>query len=443
MGLEAYGQGMMECAADKPSKNPSNISDIVSRFAKVCEFRSIGVFTSEYQCNDGGKKGPSLVDESSSELTEEAEEGNKGCECGHLEEISKLFDTVSAVKLAYVKLQEAHIPYDPDKIIGADEIMVSQLETLCQIKRVFKEKQLKKVNSVSACSALLLAEIQVQERLLKKLKSQVKVKEAAVVNLQRELEDLKLENKKLSEEIKKQEYENNRNLDVDSFKEIVRAIGKAIHDFAKPLIALMKVSGWDLDQAANAIEENVVYAKRSHKKYAFEAYIAQRMFHGFSFHSYNTEGIMKFGDPINALILDPQSEFANFCRKKYLSVVHPCMETQFFGNVDHRLFVTNGLHPYTPFYRAFVKMATWVWILQGTTASVSPKVEIFEVERGSDFSGDYMECTEEMKNEALMSSQQDGRFKVEFMILPGFRIGDYLIRSQVYLSKVGFSNGTC
>ncbi|KAL2461194.1 DUF641 domain-containing protein [Abeliophyllum distichum] len=62
-----------------------------------------------------------------------------------------------------------------------------------------------------------------------------------------------------------------------SFEDIFKSARKAIHDFAKPLIALMKVSNWNLDQAANAIENSVVYAKRSHKKYAFEAYVAQRI----------------------------------------------------------------------------------------------------------------------------------------------------------------------
>ncbi|XP_027183924.1 protein GRAVITROPIC IN THE LIGHT 1 [Coffea eugenioides] len=440
---------MMECAAAKPSNTPSNISDIVSRFARVCKFMSIGVFTAENQCSDGGKKVAFLGEETSSDLSAEAErdnekihlvdEGSVGCECGHLE-ICKLFDTVSTVKLAYIKLQEAHIPYDPDKIVAADEVVVSQLETLCAIKRAFKEKQLREVNSVSACLALLLAEIQVQERLLEKLKSEVKTKEAKVVNLHRELEDLKLENKRLSEEFKKRGMECIKTVNVSSFEEIVKAVSKATHDFAKPLIALMKVSGWDLDHAANAIENKVVYAKRSHKKYAFEAYIARRMFHGFSSQSCDTERIMTLDDPINVLIEEPQSEFAKFCRKKYLLLIHPWMETSFFGNTDHRTFVTNGLHPYTPFYRAFVRMARWVWILQGTYSATIPKVEIFYVDRGSDFSGSYMECVEELKDDAFMVSRGDKRFKVEFMILPGFRIGDTLIRSQVYLSKVRSSN---
>ncbi|KAL2513644.1 protein GRAVITROPIC IN THE LIGHT 1 [Forsythia ovata] len=62
-----------------------------------------------------------------------------------------------------------------------------------------------------------------------------------------------------------------------SFEDIFKSTRKAIHDFAKPLIASMKVSYWDLDQAANAIENSAVYAKISHKKYAFETYVTRRI----------------------------------------------------------------------------------------------------------------------------------------------------------------------
>ncbi|KAL2509674.1 protein GRAVITROPIC IN THE LIGHT 1 [Forsythia ovata] len=62
-----------------------------------------------------------------------------------------------------------------------------------------------------------------------------------------------------------------------SFNDIFKSAKKAIHDFAKLLIALMKVSDWDIDQTANAIENSIVYAKRSHRKYTFEAYVARRI----------------------------------------------------------------------------------------------------------------------------------------------------------------------
>lgn len=454
MGLESCSQGMECTAAAKPSKTPSN-TNLVSKFAKVCKLMSIGVFPSENHYLNGGQ----IAEESSSNATEGAECDDekfhpqpiidfqsKRYECGVYLEISKLFDTFSALKLAYVKLQEAHIPYDPDKIRAADELIVSHLESLCKIKRSHKEKQAKEMDAMSTCSALLLAEIQVQERLLHQLKSQVKLKESVVVNLRQVLEDLQTKHKNLSlvQELSEQQKQGVKVLNFLSFPEIFKAVSKAIHDFAKPLIALMKVTGWDLDHAANAVEGSVVYAKRCHKKYAFEAYISRRMFHDLSFQtSYNVDNLVNLDDPLDVLIKNPQSSFAKFCRRKYLLVVHPSMETSFFGSLDHRTFVTNGLHPQTPFYRAFVKMAKWVWILQGTAASIMPQPELFTVEKGSDFSEAYMESVlaEELKEDQnLQNHSGAGRLKVEFMILPGFKVGNTLIRSRVYLSGVGFSN---
>ncbi|KAG8371562.1 hypothetical protein BUALT_Bualt13G0100900 [Buddleja alternifolia] len=453
MGFESDRQGLEFMATSKPLKPPSNnISDIVSKFAKVCKLRSIGVFntpeiTDNSHIHQFVSRAPLLAEESSSDATEDSEidatkvypqpgevDKNGSVECGHME-ISKLFDTLSGLKLAYVELQEAHIPYDPEKIRAADEEVVSRLESLCKIKKAYKEMLLKEVDSVSACPALLLAEIQVQERTLEKLKSRAKIKDKEVMNFRRELQVLEMRNKKLAEEIREREKESFKVLNQCSYENVVMAVGKAIHDFAKPLIALMKVSGWDLDQAANAIQESVVYVKRSHKKYAFEAYVARRMFHGFSPQSCILENVMKLDDPIDALIEDPQSSFAKFCRTKYLLVVHPNMEASFFGNLDHRTFVANGIHPDTPFYRAFVRMARWVWYLQGFTAFNEPKAEIFGVKQGSVFSDVCMEVPEELKEYKALLDKGQERYKVEFMIMPGFKLGETLIRSQVYVSK--------
>ncbi|KAL4567440.1 hypothetical protein LXL04_023024 [Taraxacum kok-saghyz] len=86
---------------------------------------------------------------------------SKSSWCGH-EEISKLFDKMSELKLAYVQLQEAHIPYDPDKIKAADELVFSNLDGLCKVRRSFKEKQFQKSNSLSACLTVLRIETKVR-----------------------------------------------------------------------------------------------------------------------------------------------------------------------------------------------------------------------------------------------------------------------------------------
>lgn len=448
----------MENATFKPSKPSSNISEIVSKFTKVCKLRSIGVFPSEspkqkqhhhqHQSCHNPKNNTAPVEEGSDDTEEKEcvsekihpqpiEVKSKSNVCGE-GEIVKLFDTVSALKFAYVALQEAHIPYNPDKIIDADQLVVAQLESLCKIKRSYKEKQFtsKAELDSSTCSDLQV-EVELSERVLEDLRSQVKAKNSEILRLQEGLQDLELGNIGLAEKMRQISLEKKIPTvsSIATLEDAFKATTKSIHDFAKPLISLMKASGWELDQAANSIEDSVVYSKRSHKKYAFEAYIARRMFCGIGFKSYNVDDIMRFDNPIDALTEYPNSDFAKFCSKKYLFVVHQLLEVSFFGNLDHRAFVLSGKHPRTPFYQIFAKMAKWVWVLLGIAASINPKAKLFTVKRGSKFSNVHMESVEEDMEGAVEADEQ-AMHRVELMVMPGFKIGDKLLRSRVYLSKL-------
>ncbi|KAG6401358.1 hypothetical protein SASPL_138212 [Salvia splendens] len=452
MGLESDNQGMAFAATSNP---PANIAEFVSKITQVSKFRSIGVFHSTSENVDHGHVYPMISGNNARLPDEQSDEDALFCakkvspkhaelqKIGNLcapVELLQLFDTLLALKIAYVKLQEAHVPYDPEKVRVADEEVMFQLDTLGKIKKAYKEKQLKEVNAFSAGSTLFLAEVKVKEQQLEKLKSQAKNKSKKVANLRKKLQELETKNQKLSEEIEERERERFAGLNHYSLESVVRAVGKAIHDFAKPLIALMKHSEWDLDQAAYAIQSSVVYAKRSHKKYAFEAYITRRMFHGFLQQPCFLGNIMKLDDPIVALIEDPQSSFAKFCRAKYMLVVHPRMEESFFGNLDHRNFVANGIHPYTLFYRAFVRMARCVWYLQALIGYIEPEAEMFGVKQGTEFLDGYMEVVDELKEYKTMDNDHQ-RYKVEFLVMPGFMVRGSLIRSQVYVSKGEFSNG--
>ncbi|KAF8402507.1 hypothetical protein HHK36_010592 [Tetracentron sinense] len=444
-------------SAIKSAKPSSNISDIVSRFAKACRFRSLGVLSGENPNHYQQHPNNAPSSEGSSNAFQETE-----CEKIHPQpvvvveeilmrshqdrassEIPMLLDTISALKLAYIQLQEAHIPYNPEKIQAADDLVVNELVALCKIKHAYKEKQITKHKSDSLLpNPLLLAEIQDCESLLKKLQSQIEAKDSEILQLQRELHELDQENAELEEKFKKKALKEGhvqrcRDLTRNSFYDTYKATSKSIHDFAKPLISLMKASGWDLDQVANSIEGSIIYSKRSHKKYAFEAYLSRRMFHGFSLQSYNVDDIMRFKDPFSALIENPYSNFAQFCRSKYLLVVHSKMEESFFGNLGQRAFVASGMHPRTPLYQAFVNMAKWVWVLQAIAASMKPKAEIFGVRRGSKFSKVYMENVVEDKCDTVVFDEEESKFRVGFMVMPGFRIGETLIRSRVYLSRTG------
>ncbi|XWS71937.1 hypothetical protein CRYUN_Cryun03dG0181600 [Craigia yunnanensis] len=437
----------MEYTTTKPSKPSSKISELVSKFAKVCNLRSVGVFSAENPLHSSNNN--ASFGEDSSDNTEETECYSEKIHpqpadvsfqrniCGEAG-ILKLFDTVSALKSAYVQLQEAHIPYDPVKIIAADELVVSKLETLCEVKRTYKEKRFSKSKLDSSFLELMRSEVEVNEKLLENLKSENKTKDLEIARLKQELQDLAFGNAKLVEIIRRERVErkNARVLDVTMFQNSFKAASKSIHDFAKPWISLMMALGWDLDLAAKSIDDGVAYSRRRHKKYAFEAYIAWRMFHGMLLESYNINDIMKFDDPIDALIENPYSGFAKFCRKKYLLVVHPMMEMSFFGNLDQRNFILSGKHPRTPFYQIFVKMAKQVWILVGIAFAIDPEAKIFVVKRGSKFSDVYMESIVQDRECLVGSDEGQTTQRVELMVMPGFKLGETLVRSQVYISKI-------
>ncbi|CAA7037929.1 unnamed protein product [Microthlaspi erraticum] len=410
----------MDNAVVKSTIPSSNLSEIISRFAKVCKFRSVGVFPDQNEVEILGDE----ANETEILDINHKPSRRKVRNFRWDDEISKLFDIVSALKLAYLEFQQAHLPYDPDKIIEADNVVVSQLEALRKIKRLFFKHARNELNAADASSCLnrLRDEIEVNEKRLEKVKAQVKAKQSEIQSLKEKLDCLVAENRR-------------RIVSVSSFEFAFRAASKSIHDFAKPLITLMKATDWNLEKAVDAIAGgNVKYAKNSDKKYAFESYIVRRMFHDIKLKPCDVSELMSSDDPLDALTAFPDSAFSRFCGRKYLSVVHPSMEASFFGNLDMRGLVLLDKHPRTVFYRIFARMAKWVWILGSFAASLDVKAKIFVVRGGTRFSGVYMEsvvCDDEQE-------EGQGDLRAEFMTMPGFKIGDSVIKSQVYLSK---SNG--
>ncbi|KAE8697531.1 putative 21 kDa protein [Hibiscus syriacus] len=378
--------------------------------------------------------------------------------------ISKLFTNISSLKSAYIQLQTAHTPYDPEKIQAADKLVIYELKNLSELKHFYREKNPKPV-CVSPQDSRLAAEIQEQQSLLKtyevmvkKFQSEIQNKDSEIRQLERQIEDANQKRVKLEKNIKLRGLsikesegsgEENGIFPVDLTHELftsaVESAFKSIHDFSKPLINMMKAAGWDLDAAADSIEPNVVYAKRAHKKYAFESHICQRMFSGFQQENFsikldnatvNTESFfhqylaLREMDPLDMLGQNPDSFFGKFSQSKYLMVVHPKMEASFFGNLDQRNYIMGGGHPRTPFYQAFLKLAKSIWLLHRLAYSFDPNVKVFQVKRGSEFSEVYMESVE--KN--LMMDDTNEKPKVGLMVMPGFEIGGSVIKSRVYLS---------
>uniref|UniRef100_A0A2P2JJH3 Uncharacterized protein n=1 Tax=Rhizophora mucronata TaxID=61149 RepID=A0A2P2JJH3_RHIMU len=380
--------------------------------------------------------------------------------------ISKIFTNISSLKSAYIQLQAAHTPYDPDKIQASDKLVIAELKRLSELKHFYRGNY-PKPTCVSPQDSRLAAEIQEQQSLLKtyevmvkKFQSEIQNKDSEILLLQQQIEEASQKRMKLEKNLKLRglstkdsEGSGDENgflpldLTPELFTSSVEAACKAIHDFSKPLINMMKAAGWDLDAAANSIEPNVVYAKRAHKKYAFESHICQRMFSGFQQESFSIKSdiatfckensfheflALREIDPLDTLGQNPDSMFGKFCRSKYLVVVHPKMEASFFGHLDQRNYIAGGGHPRTPFYQAFLKLAKSIWLLHRLAYSFDPKVKIFQVKRGSEFSEVYMESI--VKNLVLDGTDQKPR--VGLMVMPGFWIGGSVIQSRVYLSGV-------
>ncbi|KAF9617157.1 hypothetical protein IFM89_034308 [Coptis chinensis] len=380
--------------------------------------------------------------------------------------VSKIFSNISSLKSAYVQLQAAHTPYDPDKIEAADKLVISELKNLSELKHSYRENNPKPV-STSPQDSRLVSEIQEQQNLLKtyevmvkKFQTQLQTKDSEMSQLQQQIQEsnqkrMKLEKKlklkglsaKVSEDLEDRNEFFSLELNSDLFTTSAEASYKAIHDFSKPLINMMKAAGWDLDAAATSVEPSVVYAKRAHKKYAFESLICQRMFSGFQDKNFSVESenlsvsnesffhqflAIRVVDPLDILSQNADSIFGKFCRSKYLAVVHPKMEASFFGNLDQRNHVMSGGHPRTPFYQAFLKLAKSIWLLHKLAYSFDPKVKVFQVKRGSEFSDVYMESV--VKNVVVELGDQNP--KVGLMVMPGFRIGGSVIQCRVYLLGV-------
>lgn len=382
--------------------------------------------------------------------------------------VSKIFTNISSLKSAYIRLQSAHTPYDPEKIQAADKLVISELKNLSELKHFYRENN-PRPTYISPQDSRLAAEIQEQQSLLKtyevmvkKFQSEIHNKDSEILQLQQHIQEATLKRAKLEKNLKlrglsssSKESEGSiddekfsTDLTPELFKSAVEVASKAIHDFSKPLINMMKAAGWDLDAAANSIEPDIVYAKRAHKKYAFEYHICQKMFSGFQQQHFGLKSendsstskeilfqqylALREMDPLDSVGQNPDSDFGKFCRSKYILVVHPKMEASFFGNLDHRNYIMGGGHPRTPFYQAFLKLAKAIWLLHLLAHSFDPVIKVFQVSKGSEFSEVYMESVVKK----FVVDENSEKPKVGLMVMPGFGIGGSVIQCRVYLTGI-------
>lgn len=374
---------------------------------------------------------------------------------------AKVFASISAIKAAYAQLQYAQSPYDPDAIHAADQMVVSELKCLSELKQCFLKKQ---VEDPSPDRTLVLAEIKEQNCILriheikgKKLESQVRLQDSEITFLREKLDEAKKENRMMerrlnsSGQLSVPDILNFSGLNPSHFIAALRQATKSIRSFVRLLVKEMEFAGWDLDVAASAIVPGLIFWQANHKCYAFESFVCREMFDGFNLPNFSvqpnqvetkTRHKLLFFDgfeelkPVKAtdyLVWNPNSEFAKFCCNKYLRLVHTRMEQSLFGNLDQRNLVKSGECPETSFFSTFAEMAKRVWLLHCLAFSLDPEASIFQASRGSRFSEVYMES---VSDEAFLFSSDrtpETEPRVAFTVVPGFTVGKTVVQSQVYL----------
>ncbi|KAK7284281.1 hypothetical protein RJT34_19025 [Clitoria ternatea] len=375
--------------------------------------------------------------------------------------ISSIFAAVSAFEASYFQLQSAHVPFVEEHVKSADRVLVSHLQRLSELKKFYCNPD-SRVFPFGSCLEAQVEENQSKLRTLgtvsNRLQSELEHKHDEVLALRRKLDDIHKGNVNLSKKLCASALNPSCDvlLTVRVFDSLLHDASRATHKFTKILIGLMRKAGWDLGLAANAVHPDVGYAKKGHNQYALLSYVCLGMFQGFDLANFGVEvlsnghacddeggldlekksGCLKqllehvSSNPMDLLGIHPGCEFSRFCEHKYERLIHPSMESSIFVDLEEKQAVLNSWRSLSMFYEAFVGMASSIWTLHKLSYAFDPAVEIFQVERGVEFSMIYMEDVTKR-----LTWPNKGRAKVGFTVVPGFRIGRIVIQSQVYISN--------
>ncbi|KAK6774779.1 hypothetical protein RDI58_030018 [Solanum bulbocastanum] len=366
--------------------------------------------------------------------------------------LANLFANISAIKAAYALLQYAQSPYDPDCILSADEMIVSELKTLSELKQCYLKDQF---DDRSPEITRVIAEIKEQKNILttyeimgNKLDSQVKLKDSEIIFLREKLDEANKENKLLEKKLSLIDNFHLSKLSINNFTLFFRKTIKSIWRFVALFCKEMEYVGWDLDAAASSIQPDAIFSKPNDKYYAFESFVCQEMFDDFNYpyFSVHNEEQSKRPDiffnrfleltsviPADYLTRKPKSTFARFCGAKYLKLINHKLEKSLFGNLDHRNLLNSNEYPKTHFFYTFCEMAKHIWLLHCLAFSLSPEASVFQVKKGCRYSDVYMESVNGEEAFLMSNGSSETELRVGFTVIPGFRVGNSVVQCQVYL----------
>ncbi|KAF4372202.1 hypothetical protein CsatB_029978 [Cannabis sativa] len=392
--------------------------------------------------------------------------------------MGQVFDAVSAMKKAYLKLQEAHCPWDPEKMRVADAAVLAEIRRLSVLRERFRRNVVVGGNGGgrSGSGRMLMAATTIKEVVapyeaaVDELKREVKAREVEVENLKEKLKSFTVNGggngkkgrsfsrKKVSCSLAQVPLSTSPEL----FEVTTSRVTDALRTFTSLLLSLMRSAHWDIAAAVRSIE--LASAAESatgdastisssvttqHAKYALESYVAHKMFQGFDHETFYMDGSlaslinpdqfrrdcftqyrdMKAMDPTELLGVLPTCHFGKFCFKKYLAIVHPKMEESLFGDLEQHRQVVAGNHPRSQFYSEFLELAKTVWLLHLLAFSLDPVPSQFEASRGAEFHPQYMESVVKFPGGRVTPGQV-----VALPVSPGFKLWNgSVIKARVYL----------
>ncbi|RWW31685.1 hypothetical protein GW17_00003682 [Ensete ventricosum] len=376
--------------------------------------------------------------------------------------LANLFASISAVEAAYAQLQLAQSPYDPDRIQSCDLAIVSELKRVSELKQSYLRNHsiIPYTDHPGPALAVRIAEqlnlIKTSQITSSKLEAYLELRDFEISSLQAELLACDKVNQALESKLhpgrslRVLDGLHLSDLSPIHFLAVLRCTFKSIRTFVKLMVKEMESAGWDLDVAAGAIQPDVLRRKKpGHRTFAFQSYVCQGMFSDFHHRSYNVAalkdrsawGRRRWFDEFMELSrfgsnqkLSQRSAIAKFATAKYQALVHPNMESSFFGSPDRERSPEGSAgrdFPDSAFFSGFAEMARRVYLLHCLFFSFDDRF-IFQVHRGSRFSQVYMENVVEADDDAAAELTPP---TVGFTVVPGFRVGRTLIQCKVYPSS--------
>ncbi|KAH0860003.1 hypothetical protein HID58_088264 [Brassica napus] len=388
--------------------------------------------------------------------------------------MEQVFTAAAALKRAYVALQDAHSPWDPEKMHDADVAMVAELRRIGTLRERFRRMKGGGRRKNDGGRGLLREAVAPYEAVVKELKKEAKAKDAEIENLKEKVKAMVNGNGNGG---KKHRLLSSRKVNCatqvavspvpELFEMTMSQVKEASKSFTRILLSLMRAARWDIAAAVRSIEAASAASDggmsttasalassvpNGHAKFALESYICRKIFQGFDHETFYMDGSlsslinpdqyrrdcfaqfkdMKAMDPMELLGILPTCHFGKFCSKKYLSIIHNKMEESLFGDSEQREVVLAGNHPRSQFYGEFLGLAKAVWLLHLLAFSLDPSPSHFEANRGAEYHSQYMESVVRFPDGRVPAGQVVG-----FPVCPGFKLSHQgkgsIIKSRVYL----------